>query len=165
MSSDQVEETTNLSPHFRATQTAVEADLVIALYKAYTQCRRDEILRCSLHALHDVLAVDDRLNMLRNRRVGACPTVLLVVFAPYNLRTGLTDAVLVHERDQIGLSEQARSRCLTLLELAYTGHELFVFREIWELLVRPFVVWENIEIIAFAHGQTWQNVRRDVQKK
>ena len=55
-----------LSPKVRPAQAPVEADIVVAIYKAYSEGGRDQVLYRTLHARDDIFAVDDRVDMLSN---------------------------------------------------------------------------------------------------
>jgi hypothetical protein len=63
------------------------------------------------------------------------------------LTSGLTNTVLVHESDEIRLGEEVRSRCRPFLELAYRGHELLSFLEVWQIGIGPLVVRIHIKVV------------------
>lgn len=58
-----------------------------------------------------------------------------------------TNAILIHQADQICLCEQGRSCRFTLPELADGGHKLFSFLKGRQLVARPLVVGKDFEVV------------------
>lgn len=65
-----------------------------------------------------------------------------------------TDAVLIHERNEIRFSEQRRSRRLPVAKLANGRHERLPFRKIGHMTVSPLVVGIHLEIVSRKNAQT-----------
>lgn len=60
----------------------------------------------------------------------------------------LTDTILVHKRDEVGLGQQTRLSRLTLSELANVWHESLADLEVRDGRCRPAIVRVNIEVVA-----------------
>jgi hypothetical protein len=71
----------------------------------------------------------------------------------------LTDAVLVHERDEVGLGQQTRLRRLALLKLTDVGYKCLADLEVRDGRRRPAVVRVDVEIVAREDDQAWKGVR------
>jgi hypothetical protein len=55
----------------------------------------------------------------------------------------LTDAILIHQRDEVGLCQKIGLRRLALPEFAYRGLELLAFLEFRHNMSDPFIVGVN----------------------
>jgi hypothetical protein len=64
------------------------------------------------------------------------------------LMTRLTDTVLVHQSNEIRLGKEVRSRCHPFLELAYRGHKLLSFLEVWQIGIGPLVVRIHVKVVS-----------------
>lgn len=88
-----------LSPELRLAQAPVEPDIVVAIYKAYSEGRRDQVLYRTLHARDDIFAIDDRLDMLSNSCISS-------------------NTIFIHDTNEICLRKKGRLACGTVPKFA-----------------------------------------------
>ena len=80
---------TYLSPKVWPAQAPVEADIVVAIYEAYSEGGRDQVLYRTLHARDDIFAIDDRVDMLSNGCISS-------------------NTIFIHDTDEIRLRKKGR---------------------------------------------------------
>lgn len=64
-----------------------------------------------------------------------------------------TDAVLVHERDEVGFGQQRRLRRDALLERQFVGLEALADLKLGEVIASPLVVDVDVEVVALADDE------------
>ena len=132
---NQYTHTPHLPSQLGLTQAFLEPDRIIAFDKSDAERTRDEVLRPALHARYDILALDDRLDVLRDRCVRS-------------------NTILVHQADKVRLGQQGRRGRSTLTQLADGRHEHFAHGEGRQGLGRPFVVRIHFEVVPREDNQT-----------
>lgn len=113
----------------------VQPNAVVAIYKTDAQSRWDEVFSLALLLLLDVFAVNDVRDMPSNGRV-------------------CTDAVLVHQIDEIRLSKVVRRCCLAFSKLADRRHKLLAVLKVRHMRALPAVVDIDIKVVALEHDET-----------
>jgi len=88
-----------LSPELRLAQAPVEADIVVAIYKSFSEGRRDQVLYRTLHARDDIFAIDDRFDMLSNGCISS-------------------NTIFIHDTNKICLRKKGRLACGTVPKFA-----------------------------------------------
>ncbi len=68
-----------------------------------------------------------------------------------------SDAVLVHQRDEVGLRQQRGRLGLALVQVDRGGLELEDGLVVGDLLVRPTLVRVHLKVVAMHHGQAVAN--------
>ena len=88
-----------LSPEVRLVQAPVEADIVVAIYKAYSESGRDQVLHRTLHTRDDIFAIDDCFDMLSNGCISS-------------------NTIFIHDTNKICLRKKGRLACGTVSKFA-----------------------------------------------
>jgi hypothetical protein len=139
----------------RLAKRVIEPDLVIRLDESNPERRRNEALHLSISLLEDVFTVDDLGDVLGDGGVGSYRTRRC-----QNEKRGgkrrrkRTDAVLVHQADEVCFGQEVGLCCCSLSKLEFIGHEAFADFEVGEVVSVPLVVDVDVEVVALADDET-----------
>ena len=99
--------------------------------------------------LHDVLSLDDARNVFSDRRVRSCSNSDRDSSSEGKRRqVELTDAILIHQADEVGLCQERRRRRVAVLEHDGGRGELLAALEVRNDGAAPAIVRKDVEVVA-----------------